>query len=462
MGSQKYNQGFGQAFLQKYFVPSPDEKEIKPAPLYITVGPPCAGKTEALTLQLEQDGYDPDSVLSSQEVALDEQTDVYQRVPLAAFIFPTTRLDPKLGAKVLQSGKTVSDRLLDPSPPPLDKTDIELRNVILRVAGRITPQEFADRSREQALQAGDTVKFFRNRRKEVTEDLIQAVEHVSVQAVGEVLFQMQLKMEQMDADIEDENELPYDEEHPTKQTEETTTPKLDLTTINATSAHLLSARALIRTPFVDLFVPHAIFCGGIDRAEDKLLHLLESLSSSHPVCWGNTNTRPVEYVVALKAAQRAGRPVQFVAWGKTPHMPRVPRRELLRRTVSKFRATGRYIPAGAVAAALGRVERLMREAEKEAAKLTAVATGDVNEETSGARLPEIDSDEEWAQADIQRINVALAALAGFSMDEAGYVIRVAEPTNFNQKASRPTGRKKNGQRNNKRKTQNQKSKDATS
>jgi hypothetical protein len=207
--------------------------------------------------------------------------------------------------------------------------------VILRLAGRITPDEFAERVREQALKAGDTLEYFRKRRMEITEDLIIAMEEVVVGAIGEVLVQMQMKLDQAAAQ---EEELPYD-----NGTEEPDTA-LDLSSVNATSAHLLSARALVKTPYVALYVPQCIFDGGIDRAQDLLATLLIEESSMMPMAWDNTNTRPSEYTAALAAAQKAKRPVKFIAWG-TQWMSRVSRRELLNRNIKRFRATGRYIPA---------------------------------------------------------------------------------------------------------------------
>ena len=439
------NAGFNQSPRQ-ISIPSsqPPDRDNQVAPVYITIGPPCAGKTQALASYLERDGYDPEKVLSSKEVALDEQSDVYVRVPLAAFLFPRTRLDQTLGDSVLRSGTTLRDRLLDPPSSNLANTDTELRNVILRVAGRTTPQEFANQTRAQAREAGDTVKFFRKRRVDVAEDLIEGVEQVSVRAVGEILFQMLQEKEQQNvADLE--NDLPYD--HREDEEGETQEPPLDLSAINATSAHLLSAKALIKTPYVDLFVPQALFNGGIDKAEGKLQQLLDSSSISTPISWGNTNTRPVEYAAALRAAQRAGRPVKFVAWG-TPNLPRVPRRELLRRTVSKFRNTGRYVPAGAVGAALGRVERLIQEAEKEARKL--LPNDDIADSTPRSSLEGTDNENVTIdtgtdmdlvaeQQENHRMNVALAALAGFVMYDDGHVMKISEPRNLNQN---PVGPKK--------------------
>lgn len=391
-----------------------------PAPVYITIGPPCCGKTEALRSHLLSAGYDPD-VVFSRDVALDEQSSVYHRVPLAAFLFPYSHLDASTGKQTLQaSGCTVQDRLLDPS---YDLTDQELRAVILRLAGRITPAEFEERAKELTIQAADTVPFFQRRRRAVAKDLMAAVEEVVVQAVGEVICGMQLKR---DAEQHHDEELPYEEETGITASNDDNA----IQNFNATQAHLLSARQLIRTPHVDLFVPQAIFHGGIDDARTSLTNLLKS-NQEQPVSWGNTNTRPTEYTAALEAAQEAGRPVKFVAWG-THRLPKTTRQELLRRNVARFRTTGRYIPAGAIGAALGRVESLMKEARKEATLLF----GD----EASCPPPNV-STEEWQD---YMIDVGLADLAGFQMDEEGFVVQVGEPKHLRPKSLRAKRKSKEG------------------
>ena len=241
------------------------------------------------------------------------------------------------------------------------------------------------------------------------QDMMLAVEQVVVQAVGEVICQMQLQRDAAALLEEDEQELPYDDDDDDDNNEKEKDP-MDLATINATQAHLLSARALIKTPHVDIFVPQAIFNGGIDRAEKAFKKLLKS---SKPVFWSNTNTRPSEYAAALSTAEKAGRPVQFVAWG-THRLPRVSRQELLRRNMSRFRTSGRYIPAGAVSAALGRFESLVNQAQTEAELLF---------EDDTSYPPEIAPDE-WEN---YMMDVAFASLAGFRMDEGGFVVQVGEP-----------------------------------
>jgi hypothetical protein len=425
--------------------PASEHKTV--APVYITIGPPCGGKSEALKRQAQRDGYMLDDADEGGVVELQERADgAYQRVPLAAFLFPnsTTHLDTELGDEtVLKSGITVRERLLHPSPPPLDETDLELRNVILRVAGRMTAEDFAERIRQQqrSMTSSESPSYVRQRRERMAEDLIQAVEAVSVQAVGEVLMQMQVAGTSRENSktssanqgialpllVEDEEDLPYDHanhdetmEKDTSSLPDNLTDQQSNITVKATvSAHLLSAKALIRTPIVDIFVPHALFGKGINTAEKVLGEMLrKDQKCERPASWCNTNTRPVEYVPALKAAQQAGRPVKFICWG-SELMPKVPRRELLRRNVEKFRSTGRYVPAGAIGAALGRVEKLLREAKKKLTRRGVSCHDDVEE------IFNDDHDD-----DCTALSIALAAMAGFSMDPDGFVVQIEEPNRF--------------------------------
>lgn len=373
-----------------------------PAPIYITIGPPCSGKTEALRSVLLTDGYDPDGVFT-RDVALSDQAEAYHKIPIAAFLFPSSKLILEMGEKVLRSGSTVKERLLDPS---YDATDQEIRNVILRIAGRLTPQDFADKIRKQAQEAGDTVKFFQNRRKAVAEDLILATEQVHFQAVAEVICQDHFQVPIQTTNKSPQDELPYHKE--SNQTLNIDSQKVMTTEIDYNATQLLSARDLIKTPYVDIFVPQAIFRGGIERANEAFKSLLQKAPIDQPISWGNTNTRPNEYASTLKAAEESGRPVKFIAWGY--RLPELPRQELLRRNVARFRNTGRYIPCGALAASLGRVEKLMKEARLE-------------ENISST----CDDGSEGREYEYIAIDSALATLAGFNMTRDGYVVQTGLP-----------------------------------
>mmetsp|Transcript_3387 Transcript_3387/g.5137 ORF Transcript_3387/g.5137 Transcript_3387/m.5137 type:complete len:526 (+) Transcript_3387:75-1652(+) len=361
------------------------------APVYITIGPPCSGKTEALRQLLLQDGYDPDLVFSDKEVQLSRNA--YHRISLEGFLFPnSTYLERNgIGKEILVGSTTVQDRLMDPT---FERSDQELRHVLLRVAGRISEDEFQQRAKELG---GDANNF---RRNAVYEDLCTAVEQVVVQAVSEVICQMQFLEEEENQ--KQDADLPYTDKNDT-----TSEQKLDYSSINATQAHLLSARALIQTPYVEIFVPQHVL-SSIPQAEKQLSELLETDDdtdnddSNSPAFWSNTNSRPKEYVAALEAAQAAGRPVQFCAWTVQWEVDRV---ELLRRNVARFRKSGRYIPAGAVSAALGRVIRLVKCAQQ------------LCQETARG-----------SKSQLYDYNAAFCELAGFRRDpETGLVTKIGPP-----------------------------------
>lgn len=410
--------------------PQLDDTSVVPtvAPIYITIGPPCSGKTEALRSCLLSDGYDPDDVFTK-DVSLDDQDRVYHRIPLAAYLFPSTQLKPDIAQQTLASGATVQERLLDTS---FDQTDQEIRNVILRIAGRSTPEQFQEGVRKLALQAGDSVKFFKDRRIAVGEDLIKATEEVAVQAVSEVICQIHFKVPKDDnkivdelpyCDIDDDNDddIECQERITITQEHQHLADASPVEVVYATQEpQLLSARDLIKTPYLELFVPEGIFRGGIDSANKLLSQLANTAHPEQPVSWGNTNTRPAEYAKTLAAAEEAGRPVKFVAWG-TGRLPRVSRQELLRRNVARFRNSGRYIPAGAVGAALGRVDKLLNEAQVEA-KILAKDDAYINE-------PEILP----GDRENQIMDAAFASLAGFRRIEGGFVVKVGEPKDSRSK-----------------------------
>ncbi|CAJ1953499.1 unnamed protein product [Cylindrotheca closterium] len=374
--------------LEESTPPKTQSTTKKIAEVLISIAPPCSNKDEALAAYVSTTGYQD----AFHSVSLrDTSKGIYHLVPVEAFLYPTTHLTEKDGSVILHSDTTVHDRLNDEE---YAMTDNEIRKVILRLAGRITPDDFADEMIEKARRAGDTVKYFRKRRMSINKDLIVAMEEVALEAIGEVLVQMQL---QFDKTKESEEELPYDEQ--TKREE----PQLLPGPTNATSAELLSARALIKTPVVSLFVPQCIFRGGgLDKAQEILSKLLEKELSSVPLAWENMNSRPSEYADILEAAEKAKRPVKFIAWG-SQWMPRVDRKDLLKRNIQRFRQTGRYIPAGAIGGSLDRIESLRENAE-EVAKFLAKG------------------DEDWEKY----MDAAFARLAGFKMQSDGTVVKVAD------------------------------------
>ena len=431
----------------------------------ILSAPPCSEKDGAITsylryryttanattnknqqqqLPLSAQHYDYDSLNVRKQVSLGADGGLlYHRIPIAAFLYPTSHLTPDIGNTILYDDITVRDRLLGLAATAgtgtgtaqtshrsqrqqkkrtmmlqnEQRTDLELRTIVLRLSGRITSEQFATQLRLLVYDAGDTVEYFKQRRIQIYQDLLAAVEEVAIEAIGEVLVQLdQQEQEQTQAqhaqeiipteerDDEGEEELPYisggiDTTTSTlEELESLLSPTSSSASSASSSAHLLSARALIKTPYVEVYVKQAIFekGGGIDRAEKELESLTATgkeqkeeaqdknedkdqtknngnnktkNNKNKPIAWKQTNTRPMEYIPALEAAERSNRPVKFIWWGMeileifpeekdmvntttstvtngvVDIMPRVSRKELLKRNIRNFRNTGRYIPA---------------------------------------------------------------------------------------------------------------------
>lgn len=99
------------------------------APLYITIGPPCAGKTTWLKQQQQQ----PKIV----DVCIDDQPGVYLPLPRQWFLSggsavdTTTEVTPSLDTRV--QGKTIAERL---------KQETEISRILERLEGRISADDF--------------------------------------------------------------------------------------------------------------------------------------------------------------------------------------------------------------------------------------------------------------------------------------------------------------------------------
>ena len=422
----------------------------------ILSAPPCSEKDGAITSYLryryttanattnkhqqQLPAYDSMNVRKQVSLGADGGL-LYHRIPIAAFLYPTSHLTPDIGNTILYDDITVRDRLLGLVATAgtgtgtaqtshrsqrqqkkrttmlqnEQRTDLELRTIVLRLSGRITSEQFATQLRLLVYDAGDTVEYFKQRRIQIYQDLLAAVEEVAIEAIGEVLVQLD-QQEQEQTQAQQAQEIPKEEQGDDGEEElpyisggiDTTTSTLEelesllsptsSSSSASSSAHLLSARALIKTPYVEVYVKQAIFekGGGIDRAEKELISLTTTgkeqeeeaqdknedkdqtknngnnknkNNKNKPIAWKQTNTRPMEYIPALEAAERSNRPVKFIWWGMeileilpeekdmvntttstvtngvVDIMPRVSRKELLKRNIRNFRNTGRYIPA---------------------------------------------------------------------------------------------------------------------
>jgi len=182
-----------------------------------------------------------------------------------------------------------------------------------------------------------------------------------------------------------------------------------------------------------------------------------------PISWGNTNTRPREFITALQAAEMSQRPVQFIIYGGLEAcdtirnctfqldddlklcLPKSSRLTLLQRNIRRFVETGRYIPSSAIADAIERVNSMIATAVDEANKEENDASSSSCEVTNDAKF---------------RLDYELAKLAGYHLHANRTVSSLSPPDNNNHRGNYHSsggrdnsnnvgrGRNNNGGRNN--------------
>jgi hypothetical protein len=279
-------------------------------PIYITIGPPCAGKTtwiaQAATTTDQDVGDDATASHSSnhqnsskistrtatttiQDISLDDQMGVYHALPCRYFLDPEiilqkqqqqeqekhrninnsdTKNQESEDIAILQTvfyGKTIVQRIQE-------HEQLELRLVLQRINQKITASQFAS-----ALTDAMSVTHH-------SDDIKRTIvtEYISVMEEELILLHTQ-----------------------------------DSTT-NTTTEH-----SMLVPKTVDLFVREAIFrpdavnsTTALERAYDALRFAItnDNTTAAVAVAWGNTNTKPSDYKFALQMAAETNRPVYFVVY----------------------------------------------------------------------------------------------------------------------------------------------------
>jgi hypothetical protein len=326
---------------------------VKP-PIYITIGPQCSGKTTMLS-KLQQELMNDPTGTPIHDVALDNQRGVY--VPVNCDYFLRRSTDRLLHKRI--QGKTIGDRIHG-------SDNDELRCVLQRCHGLLSERQFQDSIanlyRTYSLEASKV-----NDSNNSINDY-DAIGQELVAAVKDVL-----------AKVEE------------------------------------------RPPTIQLFIVESLFrphpqtnMTGVDAAQKELVE--KARTTTLPLSWGNTNTRPREYKVALDAAQQSGRQVYFLVYAEKMttngvFLPPTSLGILLRRNVKRLLQSGKYVPAKAIVEATERVESLVtmarRELDKTAMAAAGVVDNDDNDDGGGdASLPQYNKLE---------LDVALAKMANYEM-----------------------------------------------
>jgi hypothetical protein len=335
---------------------NPDAALTNAAPLYITVGPQCCGKTTILQNKLQQSQSQQQQQQQSQQqlvdISLDDQPDVYVPIPTSIFLNPDATTSSQQQQQLLQQkmyhGKSLLERIQD------EASTTELRWILKRWEGEVSPQNFAIAMLQFYRDQGHPVP--------VSQALIRAVEGflkvvpVVVVVVGE-------------------------EEQQESKSKKATRP-----------SSLPIMPTVIQVFVVEsLFRPHPqSSLSAIQRAHKQL----RETPLHTPVAWGNTNSKSKDYQMALEIACQTRRPVHFIVCAPpllpapapsvvdgtttndttssmsqetalqtktrtTTRMPWVPLSTLLLRNLQRLADSGKYVPAVAIADCCMRVEALV-------------------------------------------------------------------------------------------------------
>jgi hypothetical protein len=282
------------------------------APVYITIGPQCAGKTTLLS-QLEQRiKREPSNKIL--DISIDDQEGVYIPVKVQYFLHPSTPKPSFWNRHIL--GKTMRRRIDE---------QIELSAIIQRLGGRISAADF-ERNIVQ-LYRNHTIETLTRKdpNRTITNNMIRNDFHTQI---AQDLIEAVQSIQQCS--------LP-----------------------NTIQLFVVEA----------LFRPNSVHnVSAVDSAITCFQNAVTS-SDQYPVAWGNTNTRPRDYSTALAAAESGGRPVFFLLYGNPVQHPTlergsivslVPWKVLVKRNIQRFLKTGKYVPIKGIWESSVRVENLVQ------------------------------------------------------------------------------------------------------
>lgn len=437
--------------LSRYVQQPPRRRK---APIYIPIGPPCAGKTTTLSRILVPANVTASNQLSNnhhlsaagrtagRDISIDDQDGVYMQIPTRLFLVDDPKSPRPNGAdgtllNQTVHGKSIYNRLYS------DGANDELRVVLRRLAGKITKEEFREAVMRQMGCWNSTNEAESSDSNNESEQPGRLVGRHG----GPLQIPASTVAKYLIAAVEHYAES------------ETLT----------SSGHLRDANHPIlgRDGYTDLFVLEAIFRstnvieGGRSRTRPSGLNLalskMERLACNSsalppdvPLAWGNTNTRPREYTSGLEVAQKSGRPIVFVPHvnptvvsvqgeggpgSSSEFLYHVELDELYLRSIKRLIYTGRYVPATAIKDAAFRCDSLMLSAKAEMCRM--FPTTQDHKPTD----PIISGDDDTKQAQAMRtfqkfqLECSLAKLAGYQLNADRTVVKIRENDSDNRAES---------------------------
>jgi hypothetical protein len=419
--------------------------------LYVTIGPPCSGKTTWLQSRSGRRRLVGDANkhgagdCAVRDVALDDQPGIYVPVAIvdalpllsaaemgdavAAIGTTAHRDDGPLHRSVIL-GRSVADRLRSDD-------NRELGLVLLRLALRISSAEFADRMlqlHECTHESSDPPRGNATAARsgeeggpttEVRDE--SSLSRLIIEAVEEVLSR-HVELHGEGGDVIQSREKDGGEGLP---------PWVP--------------------PSVELFVQDRIFraesAGALSGIDSAHLELRRACHSPGPVAWGNTNTRPREYKQALQLASETRRPVHFVTYCDIHEAVGAPGsihevnceddvisltcdvKDLLLRNLERLLRTGRFVPSLVIHTMHNRSQKLVKMAlEQWRIQLSreAATTEPANQQVENASIAMSAPSAETkilSKFDFDRI---LARLANYEMNQDRTVVPHTPPQRQNR------------------------------
>jgi len=408
------------------------------APMYITIGPQCCGKTTYLSRNLRSNLID---------VSIDNQDGIYHALPVDFFLNTDCIESPNESShRISTSGKTVNHE--SPSLMLYNKTLLERLSSPTQMELKVVLKHFTKQQTD--VSASNAMS---NARAEslVLEDEFANIAKNSEKS-GPSFPHWKLKYEK---------DLLQDFVHAVISLKYSKDPKTQ------------ESKLCFHTPNnkVDLYIPEAIFhppASALQKAisllqpkpqqNEKKSSLEDQNFSDVAIAWGNTNTQPMQYQSALEAAQDARRPVYFIVFNpygdiysdidknKTDstryafiagskealpalknidwELPYLSRKELIKRNLKRLCETGRYVNVKAIDVAIERCKDLLRAANHEimaSPRLSQSSSNSISKSVTKYRRLDLDK--------------ALAKLAGFEMGDDRIVSRVGGARNIPKKHS---------------------------
>ena len=388
------------------------------APLFITIGPPCCGKTTRLktltisttttttttitttvtgpTHDIQHYPFQQQQQQQQQpivDIALDDQPDVYVPVPTHVLLSlhdsmtnPTTTNTTNTTTTTASTGQNEMSWEAHPPPPPI-RNHSNNRNRTKEYVDDVDV-DVDDLSNRYYHGKSLQTRWLDHENDELRYILQRWTGRLSPHKFAISMVQLYQRLQQQ-------------QQHPRRNDDNATARMIAQQVIQITERFLQHHLLPPPPPMINIFVVESLFRQHPKTqlsAIDYAYHQLRQTPLHIPVAWGNTNTKPRDYQIALDVAAEQSRPVYFILYhtdkangndhdhnhnhnhnhnhtirrgtvdNTNPSemtapssltIPAVPFSTLYERNLQRWITTGKYIPAMTIYQSLDRVQKTL-------------------------------------------------------------------------------------------------------